>query len=154
MERRLTWTYSGDPAANDRDAVRWLSGDTDTADRLVTDEEIAFALAEHPTQALAAAVVCEAIAAKFAREADRRVGDVSLSASQKAKAYRERAEELRANATILAVPSFGGLTISGKEALDEDTDAVQPSFRIGKDDHPEIPSEREYNPDDYWRWGG
>ncbi len=146
----MTWTYGGDPSANERDEVRWLAGDTDTNDQLVTDEEIAYALTKQPTPTLAAAVVCDAIAAKFAREADRRVGDVSLSASQKAKAYRERAADLRADAAVLALPSFGGLSIADKETLDADTDAVQPSFRIGKDDHPEIPSERQHNTG--WRW--
>ena len=32
------WTYSGNPAASDKDAVRFLVGDTNTSDQLVSDE--------------------------------------------------------------------------------------------------------------------
>jgi len=140
----LTWTYDGDPSANDRDAVRFLSGDTDTTDQLVTDEEIAWLLTENPNVYSAAAEACRAIASAFARFSDKSVGDISESASQKAEAYTKRADDLEAG--IMVIPSFGGLSISEKETLDQDTDAVQPSFRIGQDDHPEIPSEREYSP--------
>ena len=143
----MTWTYDGDPSANERDEVRWLVGDTDTTDQLVTDEEIAYALAKCATPTLAAAAVCDAISAKFSREADRRVGDVSLSASQKAKAYKTLADDLRSDAGVLALPTFGGISIAAKETIDEDTDSVQPSFRIGQDDHPGIPSERDYPTD-------
>ena len=38
----MTWTYSGDPATNARDSIRFLVGDTDTNDQLVSDEEIAW----------------------------------------------------------------------------------------------------------------
>lgn len=142
----MTWTYSGDPSSSDRDAIRFLIGDTETLDQLVTDEEIAYALTQQPSINLAAALVCDAIAAKFAREADRRVGDVSLSASQRAEAYRTKARDLRTNGLSLALPSFGGRSISEKETLDEDSDAVQPSFRIGQDDHPGVQTERQYSP--------
>lgn len=142
----MTWTYSGNPSASDRDAVRFHVGDTDTTDQLVTDEEIAYALTQQPSIELAAALICDAIAAKFTREADRRVGDVSLSASQQAEAYRTKARDLRTSGYSLALPSFGGRSISEKETLDSDSDAVQPSFRVGQDDHPGIPSERQYSP--------
>lgn len=64
------------------------------------------------------------------------MGDVKDSASQKAKAYQALAEKLRSRATALALPKFGGLSISEKETLAEDTDAVQPAFAIGQDDNP------------------
>lgn len=142
----MTWTYGGDPSANDKDAVRFLSGDTDTTDQLVTDEEIAWLLTENPNVYSAAAESCRAIASKYARYADKTVGRISESASQKADAYEARADSLDEKASMNCVPSFGGLSISEKEALDEDTDAVQPSFPIGDWDHPEVPSEREYMP--------
>jgi hypothetical protein len=145
----VTWTYSGNPSSTTRDEVRFLTGDTDTNDQLVTDEEIAYAVAKAPEPALAAARVCDAIAAKFARQADASAGDVSESASQKAAAYRTLATELRTQAGALALPVFGGITQAEKQTLDEDTGAVQPSFRIGQDDNPRAPSERRSNgPDD------
>lgn len=142
----MSWTYSGNPASSDNDKVRFLVGDTDETDQLVQDEEIAYALTTQPTAELAAALVAEAIAAKFARQVDSTVGRVSESASQRAMAFRERAKELRSNIALLARPSFGGLSQAEKERLDSDTDAVQPSFRIGQDDNPESPSERDTPP--------
>src|SRR5688500_9078920 len=106
------WTYSGDPATSDKDAVRFLVGDTDIGDQLASDEELAYALSRHPDVRLASALVCDAIAAKFSRMADARVGDVSESASQRAAAYQTRADLLRTDAAMTALPSFGGLTKS------------------------------------------
>jgi len=146
----MVWNYSGDPGSSDRDAIRFLIGDTDELDPLIQDEEIAWVLLENPDVRLAGAVVLRALAAKLSRQGDKRVGEVSESASQMAEAFSARADELESQAMSLALPSFGGLSISEKETLDEDTDAVQPSFRIGQDDHPEIPSEREYSPYRTW----
>lgn len=139
----MSWNYTGRPNLNARDKVRFLSGQTDRQSQLVSDEEIAYALSVQPAPELAAAVICEALAAKFSGLADKRVGDVSESCSQKAAAFQLRAEQLRSNAVTLALPVFGGLSISEKEMLDADTDAVQPSFRIGQDDHTDGPNERE-----------
>ena len=36
----MTWTYSGNPSSTERDAVRFLVGDTDTNDQLLSNEEI------------------------------------------------------------------------------------------------------------------
>ena len=49
----MAWTYGGDPAANARDAIRFLCGDTDTNDQLLNDAEVALhwtdcAIAECP----------------------------------------------------------------------------------------------------------
>ena len=55
----MSWTYSGDPATSDKDAVRFLTGDTDAGDQLASDEEIAYALSQRPDVRLAAAVVCD-----------------------------------------------------------------------------------------------
>jgi len=131
----LTWTYGGDPAANDRDSVRWLVGDTDTTDQLVTDEEIAYALGEFGGPIHAAVVTAEAISALFSRQADKKIGTLSISASQRAKQYCALAEKLKRRiGTDLAEMFVGGTKISEKETLAEDEDAIQPSFQIGQDD--------------------
>ena len=38
----MTWSYSGDPASSDRDAIRFYIGDTDTTLQLLQDEDIDF----------------------------------------------------------------------------------------------------------------
>ena len=132
----MTWTYTA--PTTDRDKVRFLVGDTDTTDQLVTDEEIAYVLTTRTNLHLAAADVCEAIAAKSSRKADTSNGTLSVSASQRAAAYATRAQELRARANALGAPAFfaGGQTVSGKDDLSADGDAVQPAFRVGQDDFP------------------
>lgn len=141
----MTWSYSGDPASSDKDAARFHAGDTETTDQLATDEEFNFALLDQPDPRLAAAVVLEALAARFSRQADKRVGQISEQLSQRAEAFAARAKDLRRLASSKALPVFGGLSISEKDSLDQDTDAVQPSFRIGQFDNPEIPNEREHS---------
>ena len=136
----MTWTYSGDPATSDRDEVRFLVGDTDPEDKMVEDAEINWAIANQSTTKLAAAVVLRALASKFSRMVTNKVGDLSTNCSDLATAFSDRANELDPSgltkATALCLPSFGGLSISGKETLSEDTDAVQPRFYRGQDDIP------------------
>jgi hypothetical protein len=131
----MTWTYDGD-LATDRDKVRWLSGDTDTSDQLITDEEIAYALTLSANVRYAAATVCEGIAAKFARKATTRVGDLSISWGDLGKQYSERADRLRRDAAYGAIPVAGGVSIARVESVHEDTDVPAPSFAIGMLDNP------------------
>jgi hypothetical protein len=142
----MAWTYSGDPAASARDEVRFLVGDTDTNDQLLQDAEIAYTLSKYPNPLMAAVRSCMALAAKFSRQADASAGPLSESSSQKAKAFFTLAGELRAQAGRLAKPVFGGVVQSENETLDQDTNAVQPSFRVGGFDHPSVSSERAGSP--------
>lgn len=78
----MAWTYSGNPASSDRNAVRFLSGDTiQTADATLQDEEIDFLLAEWQNIYDAAAASCEARAAEYANKASgsKKVGDLSIA---------------------------------------------------------------------------
>lgn len=130
----MTWTYGGDPSANDRDEVRFLCGDTDTSDQLVTDEEIAYAIADAGSNYLAAAVICEALAAEFARDVDTTNGPASEKESQRYQQYKDRAYALKAKANALVKPVFGGQSISDKNTLGSDSDVPQPYFRRGMSD--------------------
>lgn len=97
----MTWTYSGDPDVDRKDEVRWMVGDTTDTDPLVQDEEINFVLAQYPPANgkpawLAAARTADSIAAKFARKANRSIGNLSIQAKQQRDHYRELASDLRA----------------------------------------------------------
>jgi len=144
----MTWTYAL-PITTSLHATRFYCGDTDTTQQLVQDEEITYVLASQPNPVSAAAIVCDAIAAKFAREADATVGQVSESASQKASAYIALAKRLRQSLGRLAQPIFGGIDKTQKETLDLDSELVQPSFTIGQDDNPAAFDERADDPDDW-----
>jgi len=135
----MTWNYSGRPADSDRDHVRYLIGDTCEDEPLVQDEEIAFVIAEQSTLKLAAASALRALAALYSRKVTSKVGDVSNNCSDMSKAFSDRANELdpsgqATSSAPLVRLSFGGLTVSGKDTLDADCDAVQPWFKRGMDD--------------------
>ena len=131
----MTWSYSGNPASSDLDSVRFLVFDTDTNDQLLSDEEINWVLTEQSNIRLAAADCCEAIAAKFAKDINRSVVGISANPGSRAAFYLELADRIRAQATQTSQHAeifAGGLTISGKDELDSNTDAVQPAFKFGQ----------------------
>ena len=133
----MTWTYSGNPADSDRDKVRFLVFDTDTNEQLLSDEEIAWLLTEQTNVYLAAANAAEAIAAKFAKDITRSAVGLSATVGNRAQFYLNLANKLRdqvGTTNNRAEVFAGGLTISGKNTLDEDNDAVEPSFKSGQFD--------------------
>jgi predicted membrane-bound mannosyltransferase len=147
------WSYTGNPATSDRDAVRFLVGDTDDRDQLVADEEIAWALTDQTAVRAAAAVVCETIAARFAREADTTINTPNGLAqtqaySQRSRAYRTMASDLRAQLASGAtaddvLPYCGGISSSTKETYVEDSDRVPPSFWRHQHDNPTVEGDAE-----------
>jgi hypothetical protein len=134
------FTYTGDPANNSRDAVRFHAGDTDRRAAEIDDREIDYALTLTDDTRVAAAILLEALASKYSRKADVTAGQVSKRMSTIAGSLREQAAELRSIAGIVATPFFGGLTHSGKLDLDQRTDDVQPAFKRGQFDNPRADS--------------
>jgi hypothetical protein len=138
----MAWTYDGDPSANARDAIRFLVGDTDTNDQLITDAEIAWVNnqvtgSDTATTGLydAAYRVCLTIASKFSRDADKSVGDLSISANQKAAAYRLQAEEIKRLATRegnVPTPYAGGISIGDKDVDRSNSDVNHGWFSSGQ----------------------
>tara|TARA_R110001599_G_scaffold243355_2_gene443147 strand:+ start:3972 stop:4397 length:426 start_codon:yes stop_codon:yes gene_type:complete len=130
----MAFTYTSDPENSKRDAVRLLTGDTVSTDVLLQDSEVDYFLSLYDESAYpSAAAACDAIASKYARQADTTNGRLSVRASQRSEAYAKKAKELRRDALTGAEVFAGGLTISGKDALDDDADAVQPAFSVGMD---------------------
>jgi len=143
----MTWNYT-DPLTIPRDEVRFLSGDTISSDQLITDEEIAYARSKFPVAQLAAAFCLRSLAARCLRDVNFSMGDASISASDRARAFNEQAAILdpvgkTLGAAFVVLPSFGGITVSGKDVLESDTDAVQPFFKTGQWDNPEASIDSE-----------
>jgi hypothetical protein len=133
----IKFTYGRNPARSNRDAVRFFTGDVDRESAFLDDDEIDWSLTDSPNPRMAAAVLLDNLATRFSRKADISVGQVSKTFSGIADALRERAKNLREEASRRsALPFFGGLTISGKNDLDERTDDVQPHFRLKQFDNP------------------
>ena len=106
----MAWTYSGNPASSTLDQVRFLCGDTDTNNQLLTDAEINWLISQWtPNAYYAAAFACEAIAGQYQGKADysRSVGDLSISTQYgaSAKGFLDRAQRLRSSSSFTAPPS-------------------------------------------------
>lgn len=127
------WSY--DPrGTTDTDQVRLLIGDTDASDPQLQNEELSTLIAAAGTVTSAAAVACRTLAARYARFADKWVGDLKILASQKSRAYERLAEQYEARGAVYAVPSAGGIRTAEKETMAANAELVQPAFRIGVHD--------------------
>ena len=138
----MAWSYSGDPDSSALDGIRFLIGDTDTNDQLLSNEEISWMNSQvtgstTSTDSLyTVAYRCLiTIASKFSRLADQAVGDMRVSMSQKAKGARDQAKELKRLAESeggTPTPYAGGITVSDKEIDIDNSDLVKPSFSQGQ----------------------
>lgn len=113
------------------DRVRFAIGDTDSADPQFSNEELLYLLKTNGSEGEAAAVAANGLAAKYARFADKQVGDLRISLHQRATAYRELAKRLTEAAAILGTPSAGGVFTADKEAWDADDAVLKPVIRLG-----------------------
>lgn len=133
----MTWTYGGDPSGNARDRVRFLVGDTDSTDQLLSDEEIAWLLSESPNHYIASANACDQIAAQFTRQISRRSQDENPETIDKMRSFQRLARQLRNQAARRsAVPFAGGISIAQKETEEDDTDRVKPKFTTDLQENP------------------
>ena len=134
------FSYSEDPSASTKDAVRFEIQDTNPAAPLLSDAEIVFALnvegvndADDSSQSevLEAAAHCmEALARRFAALADRQSGTLKIGSTKRAEQYSERAKELRLRAQELHAPFAGGISRSEKRAQAENPNREGSMFRL------------------------
>lgn len=139
----MTTTYSS-PDASDKDAVRFLLGDTNMDRALVQDEEITWILSKwkpiYDSVEYVASVVADTIAARFAREANFSADGVSVSLANVANQFRELAANLRAQHKGLLAggqPDVGGITPG------EQTDPSIEPFDFGTGMHDNIEAGRQ-----------
>ena len=115
--------------------VRFLVGDTDKEDLLLTNEQILFALNQTGDDVYAAAAICaRAIAGKYSRQVDTRFESVASDYSQRAENYYKLARRLERESKKygkrgLGIPAAGGLTYSDMELADKNIDRVKPKFK-------------------------
>lgn len=124
----MTWSYSGDPSQSELDQVRFVIGDTDSGDQLLSDEEILWLISARGSASLGAPYAAEAIAAKLARESDssKSVGDLSLSQSLSARSQKfyALADRLHSQAGNYDPP-----------VVWSNNDALGPEFYVGQFDN-------------------
>lgn len=123
------WTYSGNPASSNLDAVRFLVGDTQIHDPQLQNEEIAFELGEEGNVYKTASVCALQIGARYSRLVDKSVGDLRISYSQRQKSYEALSKQLATrSAQRFTQPYAGGLSISDKLIDQTNPDNVGPTF--------------------------
>ena len=153
----MTWTYEGAPGSDSaegrRDAVRLYIGDTDATCQLVTDEEISYALSERNNNVWgASAEMLRAIASTYSRRATTRFEGISIDYGKIAAEYRAQAVRAENEARLsggLGVPVASGITISGMDAAEDNSDRVDPAFRRGQFRNPPGTADDEDTRSDY-----
>jgi hypothetical protein len=144
---KISWTYSGDPSDSDRDAVRFLTGLTDSDDQRINDEELDWLLGQNDDDVfLTAAAAARAVGATYADQVDKTVGDLSLKYSQRADKFKELAAALDKQATSqVGHPTLssllayaGGISATDKKARSSDSDYPPPITWNGQFDNPPV----------------
>jgi hypothetical protein len=134
----MTWTYNVTQlAVSPLYQVRLSIGDTLAADPQMQDEEIVQFIAGRTTLAGAAADCCRALSSKFSRSVTLKGGGTTANYSDLSKAYMRMAinfDQMAAK-TGGALPYAGGISVTDKQAVENDADRVEPQFNIGLDDN-------------------
>ena len=131
----MAWSYSGDPASSEKDAVRFLIGDTDTDDQQLSDAEINYLIAQWGGVMVSAINAVRGIIARYARLVSKQVGDLSIDYSDRLAAYQALVGQLEAG-NIKDVDLYaGGISVSDVQTVNLDTDRVRPAFRRGMNDN-------------------
>ena len=122
-----------DQLSLDRDKVRFLVGDTDNDNPMLSDNEVGFALSENNNDIyMSAAYLCEALAAGFARDVNYRFSTLWLNAGDAYEHFTRRAQQLRRDADS----ATGQPIFTMGEGTDEDAPEI---FWYGMHDNPPTP---------------
>lgn len=146
MPAEPTYTYSSNPATDDKDAVRALLADTNRDGKgwLLSDEEILWLLSTEGSQLASAAAGAEMIAGQFTGPKRNvvilRIGDL-MKASGGARGGASAGSDWVGYAAMLrkriargAFPLAGGIDRSDREPDRSDPNTLQPDFYRGMDD--------------------
>lgn len=124
--------YSGDPSSSDRDAVRFLIGDTDADAEQLTDAEIDYLLEQFISPPMAALAAVDGLIAKYSRLVNRSIGSLRIDYGSRYKNYIDLRKHLADGIGVsLPIPYAGGLTVGDKLANEANTGRVQPRFTRG-----------------------
>ena len=150
----MTFEYEG-PQASDKDAVRFLLGDTNEAAAMVSDEEINWMISKwkpvYNTVEYVAAAIAETLAARYVREANYSADGVSVSLANLGNQFRELAASLRQQHKNLLAggqPDVGGIS-PGEQT---DPEIAPFDFGTGMHDNPEA-GRQQYGNRDFIPYG-
>lgn len=133
------WSYSGDPSASQKDAVRFRIGDTESKDPLLTDAEIDYLVATEGSTNEASIAGARAVLAKLTREVSTTEGKASKELQQRVEHYQNLVTQLIGQRGKRVTGIFaGGMTISGKASVTSDSDRVKPAFTRDMHESPSV----------------
>jgi len=134
----MAFTYV-DPSSNDRDKVRFIIGDVDSADYHFSDAEITYLLTTWLTPIDAAIAGAELIAGRFAHKTNysRSIGDLSISESYGTSAaeFRALAQSLRLQRGKLSPPTIKVNADALKSTTDKTITSYNSDFYTGIQDN-------------------
>lgn len=150
----MAWSYD-EGNLNTTDAIgrlnatRLLIGDTDLNDKQVQDEEVSFAVAQANDNVYkAGSMLCRSIAAKYSRKVNTELsGALSADYSDLSRHYLSLADTLEYQGKILGASVgavAGGITKSKVDAVRENTNRIQGSFRRDRFNNPPSYQSSEY----------
>lgn len=141
------WSYSGDPTTSSRDEVRFWMQDVDPDVPLMADTEVDYLveryLERYGSPVLVAAVACEVLAAKMAKQVPVSADGVSVGLGELQNRYNTLAQSLRD--TYKAESALDAVAIASGTMIGERRDpTIQPltfgtgmhdNFRVGRQDY-------------------
>lgn len=134
-------TYSGDPSTSAKDRYRFLIGDIDCDNFLLSDAEINFEVDKGLSECDTKSNLYQAIASGFAKMVNVTVGKVKKDFKDLYKQYLDLAKEcyeLNELSAILCAEGFvGGITHSGNQTLNANPDLIKNKFTLDQTDNPE-----------------
>ena len=132
----MAFTYD---LATEIGQVRFKIGDVASSGAVLTDEEITYALAQC-TSILQAAIMCvRSVLARYHPITDGGAGGLSLPRSQKSQQLRDVLRDLLTESgESSASPVFTGVSVSEREAIENDTDFIPTDFGESRDDNKRV----------------
>ena len=131
------WSYSHNPSSSDRDAVRFLIGDTNSDDKLLDDNEIDWVLTQEGTVLQAAINCLQNLIVVYSRYVDSSGNNKSRALSQRVDSFRTSLDSLLERQAMGSLNVFaGGISKSQKQQQCADTDRVEPVFTKQMFDNP------------------
>jgi|SRR5581483_10532291 len=145
--------YTGNPSTNQRDALRLLIWDvsTSTSGEILSNNEVQWFLDVSPNLYAGACLAAHTLGARVTTLSastssveQKQVGDLMLrygvsggNVEAFQRAYQSLCRRLSEQSALASARPFaGGITISGKQALESDSDRVRPWARRDQFDNP------------------
>lgn len=105
----MSWNYSGNPADSQIDELRFIIGDTNSAEPIMQDEELEYLITEYGSNrnALLYNVFMRA-ATLFARDIKRSLGPQSEDPTERLKFFKDQANQYKARINVagISVPNY------------------------------------------------